>query len=286
MSQPPLVFDRQLIAKRLARREGGTDFVSALVAEDLHHRLAPITRTFSKALIMGPDALALPQSSTSRDGPVTFQRVSTLIPREGFAHADTETLSLPANDYDLIVSLLDLQAINDVPGFLETIRGHLRPDGLLIAAAIGGRTLTELRDAWLAADVEMTGGVVPRVAPMIDVRDAGGLLQRAGFALPVTDLETHTVRYANPLRLFDELRALGATNPLAERDGRLTTPRRMMRAAEIYAERFSDPDGRVRATLEILWLSGWAPHESQQKPLRPGSAQKSLRDTLGDKGRP
>ena len=121
---------------------------------------------------------------------------------------------------------------------------------------------------------------------MIDVRDAGSLLQRAGFALPVTDLETHTVRYRTPLALFDELRALGVTNPLAGRDTRMLTPRHLMRAAEICAERFSDPDGRVRASLEILWLSGWAPHESQQKPLRPGSARTSLHDVLKNTSKP
>lgn len=285
MTQPPLVFDRPRLAANLTRRNGASDFVTDLVIADLADRLAPVTRDFSKALIMGPDPRLLPTMVHSANGPVAFQAASTLLPVEGFATIDPENLSLPGESYDLIVSLLDLQTVNDVPGFLAGLRRHLAPDGLLIAAAIGGKTLTELRDAFLAADVEILGGVAPRVAPMIDVRDAGSLLQRAGFALPVTDLETHTVRYGTPLALFDELRALGVTNPLIGRDRRLLTPRHLMRAAEIYAERYSDPDGRVRATLEILWLSGWAPHESQQKPLRPGSATTSLRDVLGDKSK-
>ncbi|RDE08845.1 SAM-dependent methyltransferase [Pelagibacterium lacus] len=283
MTQPPLVFDRQRLAINLARRDGNADFVTRLVVDDLADRLAPITRRFGTALVMGPDPRLLPSTIHSAEGPVALTPMSTLLDIKGYPRVDPEHLVLPRTDHDLIVSLLDLQTVNDVPGFLERLQRHLAPDGLMIAAAIGGRTLTELRDAFLAADVEILGGVAPRVAPMIDVRDAGSLLQRAGFALPVTDLETHTVRYASPLALFDELRALGVTNPLTERDGRMLTPRHLMRAAEIYAQRYGDPDGRVRATLEILWLSGWAPDPIQQKPLRPGSAKKSLRDVLGDK---
>lgn len=283
MTTPPLVFDRPRIAANLARRNGAPDFITDLVVADLADRLAPITRRFERALLLGPDPRLLPQMAQSANGPIAFTPMSTLLTVDGFAAADPEHLVLPRADYDLIVSLLDLQTVNDVPGFLDRLRRHLAPDGLLLAAAIGGKTLTELRDAFLAADVEILGGVSPRVAPMIDVRDAGALLQRAGFALPVADLETHTVRYGSPLALFDELRALGATNPLLARDTRLVTPRHLMRAAELYAERFSDTDGRVRATLEILWLSGWAPHEGQQKPLRPGSATTSLREALGDK---
>ncbi|WP_417583552.1 methyltransferase domain-containing protein [Pelagibacterium sp.] len=283
MTQSPLVFDRARLAANFAKREGQSDFVTDLVLADLGDRLAPVTREFPKALVIGPDPRLLPDGAHSANGPIKFEKASTLLDVDGFAHVDPEHLRLPASDYDLIVSLLDLQTVNDVPGFLENLRRHIAPDGLLIAAAIGGRTLSELRDAFLAADVEILGGVSPRVAPMIDVRDAGSLLQRAGFALPVTDLETHMVRYRTPLALFDELRALGVTNPLAGRDTRLMTPRHLMRAAEIYTERYSDPDSKVRASLEILWLSGWSPHDSQQKPLKPGSAQTSLRDALRDK---
>jgi SAM-dependent methyltransferase len=197
------------------------------------------------------------------------------------ATIDPENLQLPRTDYDLIVSIFDLQVVNDVVGFLARIRAHLAPDGLFIAAAIGGDSLTELREAFLAAEAEASGGAYARVAPFIPLNDAGGLLQRAGLALPVTDVETHVVRYADPFALMQEVKALGASNPLADKPDRLMTPRLLTRAATAYAERFSDADGRIRATLEIIWMSGWAPDASQQKPLQPGSAQVSLKDVLG-----
>ncbi|MEI8150830.1 MAG: methyltransferase domain-containing protein, partial [Hyphomicrobiales bacterium] len=181
---------------------------------------------------------------------------------------------------DLVVSALALQFVNDLPGTLIQIRRALRPDGLLLAAMIGGDSLTELREAFAQAEAEVDGGVSPRVAPFADLRDIGALLQRAGFALPVTDVDRVTVRYASPLALMHDLRSMGAANALTERRRaplRRATLRRLM---EIYAERFSDPDGRVRATFEIVWLSGWAPHESQQKPLAPGSAKTRLADAL------
>ncbi|WP_196260627.1 SAM-dependent methyltransferase [Pelagibacterium limicola] len=284
MTPVPTVFDRSLIAKRLARRSPDDDWVTRHVLDELHERLALITRSVEKAAILGPDASILPDASSTANGRFTFQKFSTLALTVGPSFIDAENLELPANDYQLIASVLDLQAVNNVPGHLEALRRHLAPDGLMIAAALGGRSLTELRDAWLAADVELSGGTVPRVAPMIDVRDAGNLLSRAGFGLPVTDVDSHTVLYSNPLALMNDLRKLGATNPLADRDPRLTPPSHLMRAAQIYAEKFTAPDGRARATLEILWLSGWAPHESQQKALKPGSAKISLKDVLGDKG--
>lgn len=284
MTKAPTVFDRSLIARRLERHPDRDDWVTALVLNELTERLSFITRNIERAAIIGPDASRLITDAATANGPFTFERFATCVPCDGLPMADPEKLSLPSRDYQLIVSALDLQAVNDVPGYLEALRHHLAPDGLMIAAAIGGRSLTELRDAWLAADVEMSGGAVPRVAPMIDVRDAGNLLQRAGLGLPVTDVDTNEVLFSDPLALMNDLRNLGATNPLAQRDPRLTTRGRLMRAAQIYAEKFSAPDGRARATLEILWLSGWAPHESQQKPLRPGSAKASLRDVLGDRG--
>ncbi|WP_116652735.1 SAM-dependent methyltransferase [Pelagibacterium sediminicola] len=277
----PTIFDRPLLARRLTRRASADDWVTRHVLDEFHERLSLITRDVEKAAILGPDATLLPDRGATANGRFTFETFATLA---GPETVDAENLELPASDYQLIASVLDLQAVNNVPSYLEALRRHLAPDGLMMAAAIGGRSLTELRDAWLAADVEMSGGVVPRVAPMIDVRDAGNLLQRAGFGLPVTDVDTHDVLYADPLALMNDLHKLGATNPLAARDPRLTSPRRLMRAAEIYAEKFSAPDGRARATLEILWLSGWAPHESQQKPLQPGSAKASLKDVLGGRG--
>src|SRR5262249_29655842 len=162
---------------------------------------------------------------------------------------------------------LALQFVNDLPGTLVQIRRSLKPDGLFLAALLGGDTLTELRQAFALAETEIENGVSPRVAPFADLRDLGALLQRAGFALPVTDVDRVTVRYASPLALMHDLRRMGAANPLTDR--RRTPLKRvtLARAMEIYQERYSDPDGRIRATFEIVWLSGWAPHESQQQPL-------------------
>jgi len=275
---PPKTFDRELIARRLARRKPeAEDFATRLVLDDLEDRLLIVSRTFSQAAILSPDARQMPLRGNSAEGSFEFERISTVLD----AGADPEALSLPrGGGYDLIVSIFDLQVVNDVVGFLSRIRAHLAPDGLLIAAAIGGDSLFELRNAFLTADSTHSGGAFARVAPFMPLADAGGLLQRAGFALPVTDVETHTVRYANPFALMQEIRALGASNPLADRPGKPMTPRLLAEAAEVYANEFSDPDGRIRATLEIIWMSGWAPHENQQKPLKPGSAQVSLKDVL------
>ena len=182
---------------------------------------------------------------------------------------------------DLAVSLLALQDVNDVPGLLIQIRRALRPDGLFLGALAGQGTLSELRDSLLAAETEIYGGASPRVSPFVDVRDAGALLQRAGFALPVADVETVTVRYDDMFALLRDLRAMGATNILADRARRPVSKRFFLRAAEIYAKRHADPDGRIRATFAFVWLSGWAPHASQQKPLKPGSAAMSLAEILG-----
>ena len=170
-----------------------------------------------------------------------------------------------------------------MPGFLARARAHLRGDGLLMVAAIGGDSLTELREAFLSADAEVSGGAFLRVAPFIPLSASAGLLQRAGLALPVSDVETHTIRYESPLSLMRELKALGASNPLAERPHKPATLKLIQAASAAYEALASDADGRVRATLEIIWMSGWAPHESQQKPLKPGSAEISLAKVLGTK---
>lgn len=282
MASPSTVFDHELIARHLERRpKGFDDFVTRLALGDLADRLMAVSRTFRQALIMAPHAAPLPSSGKGVDGEIQFERVATVI-GPGVV-VDPEALTLPRQQYDLIVSIFDLQVVNDVPGFLARIRAHLAPDGLFLAAMIGGNSLTELRQAFLAADAANSGGAFARVAPFIPLRDAGALLQRAGFALPVIDVETHLVRYATPLALMRELKALGASNPLADRPGRMATPRLLAAASEAYSELAADPDGRVRATLEIIWLSGWSPHESQQKPLRPGTAKTSLAKVLGSK---
>lgn len=286
MQMPPKVFDRALIARHLARRQPGhDDFVTRLALIDLEERLLAVTRRFERALIMAPDATPLPASGVSGKGAFGFTRAATVLPSPGALLLDPEALSLPYEDYDLIVSIFDIEVVNDVPGFLARIRAHLRPDGLLLAAVIGGLTLTELRQAFLEADAEINGGAFARIAPFIQLGDAGGLLQRAGLRLPVTDVETHTVRYGSPLALMAELKALGASNPLADRPSRPATRTLLAAASAAYEAIASDSDGRVRATLEIVWLSGWAAHESQQTPLKPGSAQINLGQVLGDKSK-
>ncbi len=184
---------------------------------------------------------------------------------------------------DLAVSALAFQFVNDLPGVLAQIRRALKPDGLLLAAMIGGDTLTELRQSFAAAEAELEGGVSPRVAPSADLRDIGALLQRAGFALPVTDVDRVVVRYDSAFALMHDLRRMGATNVLVERRRMPTRRATMLRMAQFYAERFADPDGRIRATFDMIWLSGWAPHESQQQPLKPGSAKASLAEAVKGK---
>jgi hypothetical protein len=282
MALAPKVFDRALIARHLERRPADADdFVTRLVRGDLDERLSTVTRRFEQALVMGPDPATLPIEGTSGAGRFDFERASTLLPAGGLPVVDPEALALPRRGYDLIVSLLDLQIVDDVPGFLARARAHLRPDGLFMAAALGGDTLTELRRAFLTADAEASGGAFARVAPFIPLADAGGLLQRAGFALPVSDVEAHVVRYGSPLALMAEIKALGGANPLAERPGRMATAGLIAMASAAYAADAADADGRVRATLEIVWMSGWAPDPSQQQPARRGSATVSLRDVLG-----
>ena len=281
---PPKIFDRELVARHLRGRPAGhDDFVTRLVLADLDERLGTVTRSFEQAIILSPDASVLPAEGRSANGPFRFERASTVLPMAGVPLVDPEVLDLPRRGYDLICSIFDLDIVDDVPGFLARARAHLRGDGLFLAAAIGGDSLTELREAFLSADAEIGGGAYLRVAPFIPVSEAAGLLQRAGLALPVSDVETHTVRYQSPLSLMRELKALGGSNPLAERPDKPVTLRLLQAATAAYERLAADADGRVRATLEIVWMSGWAPHESQQKPLKPGSAQVSLADVLGRK---
>jgi len=279
MPANPLVFDRALLRRRQgrARALGPETFLIERVAADLAERLGAVLRQFDVAVDFGTpsDAVRIALAGAASIG--------TLIAAglDGDVVTDEEALPFRDASLDLVVSALALQFVNDLPGALIQIRRALKPDGLFLAALLGGDTLTELRQSFAAAEAEIEGGVSPRVAPFADVREMGALLQRAGFALPVTDVERLTVRYSSPLILMGELRRMGATNVLTER--RRTPLRRvtLSRMAEIYAQRFADADGKVRATFEIIWLSGWAPHESQQKPLRPGAAQVRLADALG-----
>jgi SAM-dependent methyltransferase len=262
-----ILFDRALLRARQRRALRGVPatFLLDRVAEDMVDRLQAVTRDFSDvADIWTPNAAVL-EALRARFASIRHIRVE-----------DAEVLPLQPEALDLAVSALAFQFVNDLPGVLAQIRRALRPDGLLLAAMIGGDTLTELRQSFAEAEAECESGVSPRVAPFADLRDVGALLQRAGFALPVTDVDRTVVRYDNAFALMQDLRRMGATNVMIERRRAPTRPATMMRMAQIYAQRFADPDGRIRATFDIIWLSGWAPHESQQKPLRPGSAKASL----------
>lgn len=282
-----LLFDRPLLRRRLARaaRMGPADFLLDRVAEDLADRVMAVRRTFSRAVDLGTPTDAVARALAGAGNVEQVFRAAPLPLGLGPACpaivADEEALPFADGALDLVVSGLALQHVNDLPGTFAQVRRALKPDGLFLAAIVGGASLTELREAFAAAETEVTGGLSPRVAPFADVRDLGGLLQRAGLALPVSDTDRLTVRYSSPFALFADLRRMGATNALLERRRLPLSRAVLLRAAEIYAERFSDPDGRVRATFEIVWLSAWVPHESQQKPARPGSARMRLADALG-----
>ncbi len=267
--------------RRLARAvaAGYPEFLIVRTVEDLAERLSAVLRRFTLAADLGtPLPLAAPVLRAKSDG---LLRLAESPGAGGDAIGDLERLPLAAGSLDLAVSLLALHGVNDLPGALIQIRRSLRPDGLFIGCLLGGVTLQELREVLLAAEAETAGGVSPRVAPFADLRDMGTLLQRAGFALPVVDSERVTVRYRDLFGLLRDLRAMGWANALADRRKSGLRRDTLMRAAALYAERFADADGRLRATFEIVWLSGWAPDASQQQPLRPGSARARLADALG-----
>lgn len=284
MSTTAPLFDSNLIRRRLARaRAGGyADFLLRYVADDLVDRLGTVLREFRTVLDLATPGPQAGEVLARLYPEATRLRLSALAePDPRSAVADLEALPVAPASLDLAVSLLTLHAVNDLPGTLVQVRRSLKPDGLFVGCLFGGATLTELRQSLTQAESEVEGGVSPRVAPFAAIREAGGLLQRAGFALPVADADVLTVRYADAFALMRDLRAMGMANALTERRKIPTRRTTLMRAAQIYAERFADPDGRIRATFEVLWLSGWAPHESQQKPLRPGSATARLADALG-----
>jgi SAM-dependent methyltransferase len=269
----PKLFDRALLLERQrrAQRLGPATFLLDRVAEDMEERLHAVLREFADvAEIWTPGELL---RGPSRD---RFKSITQIALHD----SDQETLPLPPESLDLVVSGLAFQFVNDLPGVLAQIRRALKPDGLLLAAMTGGDTLTELRQSFAAAEAECEGGVSPRVAPFADLRDVGSLLQRAGFALPVTDVDRIVVRYDSALALMADLRRMAATNILVERRRTPTRRATLLRMAQIYGERFADADRRIRATFDVIWLSGWAPHESQQKPLRPGSAKASLAEAV------
>jgi NADH dehydrogenase [ubiquinone] 1 alpha subcomplex assembly factor 5 len=285
----PQIFDRALLERRRARvaaTASNHDFLLVRLGEEFAERLAAVRRSFPVVADIGAHHGSLGRALAQTAGLeriIALENTPELLSQcDGervLGHA--EALPFPDASLDLAVSALSLHLVNDLPGALIQIRRALKPDGLFMASLLGGATLNELRAAWLAAEVEICSGASPRVAPFADVRDLGGLLQRAGFALPVADSETLTVTYATPLALMHEIKAMGASNMLCDRSRHPVSRRLLLRAAEIYAERFALPSGRVPATFEIITLTAWVPHESQPKPLKPGSASARLADALG-----
>jgi SAM-dependent methyltransferase len=287
MTESPVIFDRALLRDRRRRAAalGPVTFLLDRAADDLADRLAAVLRRFDLGVDLGTPGEAVRTALSGLDTVGTVVKTEATPPAAARSDksivADEETLPFGDGTLDLVVSALVLQFVNDLPGTLLQIRRALKPDGLFLAALIGGETLTELRQSFAIAESEVEGGASPHVAPFADLRELGALLQRAGFTLPVTDVERLTVRYDSVFGLMRDLRRMGATSMLHARRRMPLRRATLMRMAEIYAERFSDNDGRVRATFEIIWLSGWAPHPSQPQPLKPGTARTRLADALG-----
>lgn len=290
---PEQIFDRRLLIRRRARHAGGAeahDFLLRRAGEDISLRLDAVSREFPLALNLGAHHGLLSRLLDEKPQIGEVVSADACLPlleqsRGKLVISDEEFLPFRQGALDLVVSGLSLHLVNDLPGALVQIRRALKPDGLFLAAVLGGRTLHELRHAFALAEEEIDGGVSPRVAPFADVRDYGSLLQRAGFALPVTDTDEVSVTYATPFELMNELRAMGAGNFMTERRKVPLKRRTLLRAAEIYAEAFPAKERRVAATFEIIYLTGWAPDASQPKPLRPGSARARLADALNTEER-
>ena len=313
MSETVTVFNRRNVRRNRDRAAPGLadhGFLFAEVAERLADRLDDVRRRFPRALDLGchdgllgrvldgrGDIKTLIQCDLS---PEMARRAGTAMPRRAGAMAecpslaaDEEVLPFAEASFDLVLSCLSLHWVNDLPGALVQARRCLRPDGLFLGAMLGGETLKELRTALAEAEIAVDDGLSPRVAPFADVRDAGDLLARAGFALPVADTDTITVSYPDPLALMRDLRGMGETNAVAERRQVFTRRALIMEAAARYQAMFGDADGRVPATFQVIYLTAWAPDTSQQRPLVPGSAASRLADALdteeipaGDKARP
>ncbi len=281
------IFDRTLVRTRRQRASaelGDYDFLHAHIAEELSYRLMTVAREFPRGLEIG--ARSGQFASTEALGRIGhFTGMDLAPPRTKTAHhsfcvGDEERLPLKNKTLNLAIAGMALHAVNDLPGAMVQIRRALKPDGLFLGSLFGGGTLNELRTALTEAEAEVTGGASPHVSPFVDVREAGSLLQRAGFALPVADTDTITVRYDTALHLMADLRGMGEANALVQRGRKPMRRATLTRALEMYGTRFADPDGRVRASFEIVYLSGWAPDSSQQQPLRPGTAKTSLAEAF------
>ncbi|VAW03451.1 SAM-dependent methyltransferase, BioC-like [hydrothermal vent metagenome] len=287
-NNPAVVFDRTALRKNRDRVAGDFsqhDFLVREVADRLYDKYRDINRDFQHILDLGCHGGEM--AARLKDKFVIAQDLS-----DGFLHrgdgmrvqADEEFLPYRPASLDLVVSNLSLHWVNDLPGCLAQIMQVLKPDGLFLGAMLGGESLTELRQSMMEAEINIRGGASPRISPFLDMRDGGALLQRAGFALPVAEVDRITVTYENAFKLMQELRAMGEANILSKRMRGLTTPRVMMECARIYQEKFTDHRGRIKATFDIIYLMGWSPHKSQQQPLKPGQGKVSLTDVFGGKG--
>jgi SAM-dependent methyltransferase len=268
----PKIFDRELYLARQAKASGDVRAeLFAHVAADLDARMSVINHQFANVLLLAPSAepFAGVLKMTGK-----CQNITWMPPQVD------EALNLPPLHYDAVFHLLDLHSVNDIPGQLAQFANCLKPDGLFMACFFVGETLHELREAWLSAESELRDGVSLRIAPMVGLRELGGLLQRAGLALPVADAETLNLRYGEPLKLLHEIKQAGFANPMTERSRGLSSPKLLSQLIEAYVDKFADADGKLRATLELGWALAWKPHESQQKPLKPGSASMRLDEAL------
>ncbi len=293
MTDDIAVFDRALLRRRRDRAAtdfDSHDFLFRETADRLVDRLEDVKRRFQVVADIGCHGGEVGQSLAERGfaqpvvqcdlSPRLAGRAARAAKTPAIA-ADEELLPFAAGSFDLVLSNLSLHWVNDLPGALIQIRKSLAPDGLFIGSMLGGETLTELRVALQQAELELDGGISPRLSPLADVRDAGALLQRAGFALPVADMDRVTVTYSNPMKLLADLRGMGETNVVAKRRRNFLKRSTLMAAMERMMQDFTDSEGRVHATFDIITLTGWAPDASQPKPLRPGSATQKLSDALG-----
>jgi len=297
MGAPTTIFDRHQTRRaraRAAARIDQADFLHTRCAEEICDRLAGINRTFSRILLLGDVTGQVartlrPQSATSADrrlvatdsAPAMLARRRTGSPGQPpMLVCEEELLPFADSSFDLIVSILSLHKANDLPGALIQLRRSLKPDGLLLASLFGATTLHELRQCFLNVEARSAHGVSPHVFPFADVRDMGSLLQRAGFAMPVTDSDEVTVSYRTAFDLMRDLRAMGETNSLVERRRTFLRRTTLFETAQAYAQTFPAPNGKIRATFEILNLTAWAPGPNQPQPLKPGSASHRLADAL------
>lgn len=293
-----LVFDRDLVRRKRQRaRENFTDydFLFQWSKKELSERLLDINREFGSALQIGSRAALKASDHPKIDHIFTCDLTRNSITPDipSYVQATEEFLPIANESMDLVFSNLNLHTVNDLPGTLIQIRKCLKKDGLFISSMLGGETLHELRAVLTNVELNMTGGISPRIAPFADKQQMGDLLQRGGFNLPVVDSEIITVTYDNIFKLFHDLRGMGESNVIIQRDKSFVSRDFFMHAAQEYQEKFAQDDGRIVASFEIIFLLGWAPHESQQKPLRPGSAEHRLADALstveittGDKAKP